>query len=119
MGLRRWWAKQRETAALTRQSLAWNDDPELIAEQVPELTGMSDVEGMAYTLEQMRQWNLTCSRAEAAALANRLAASNEAFEADGLTMPYWGNLWVLRALQAKLGYDVPAVAARVDESDDG
>lgn len=113
MGLRQWWARQREAAALTRQSLAWNEDKELLAQQVPELTGMSDVEGMAYTLEQIRQWNLTCSQAEAAALASRLAASNEAFKADGLTMPYWGNLWVLRTLQVELGYDVPAVAPPV------
>ena len=113
MGFRQWWAKQREAAALTRQSLALNDDKELIAQQVPELIGMSDVEGMAYTLEQIRQWNLTCSRDQAATLASRLAASNEAFKADGLTMPYWGNLWVLRTLQAELGYDVPAVAPPV------
>lgn len=113
MGLRQWWAKQREAAALTRQSLALNDDKELIAQQVPELIGMSDVEGMAYTLEQIRQWNLTCSPDQAATLASRLATSNEAFKADGLTMPYWGNLWVLRTLQAELGYDVPAVAPPV------
>lgn len=113
MGLRQWWAKQREAAALTRQSLALNDDKELIAQQVPELIGMSDVEGMAHTLEQIRQWNLTCSSDQAATLASRLAASNEAFKADGLTMPYWGNLWVLRTLQAELGYDVPAVAPPV------
>lgn len=113
MGLRQWWAKQREAAALTRQSLALNDDKELIAQQVPELIGMSDVEGMAYTLEQIRQWNLTCSPDQAATLASRLAATNEAFKADGLTMPYWGNLWVLRTLQAELGYVVPAVAPPV------
>lgn len=113
MGLRQWWAKQCEAVALTRQSLALNDDKELITQQVPELIGMSDVEGMAYTLEQIRQWNLTCSPDQAVTLASRLAASNEAFKADGLIMPYWGNLWVLRTLQAELGYDVPAVAPPV------
>jgi hypothetical protein len=68
--------------------LALNDDKQLIAQQVPELTGMSDVEGMAYTLEQIRQWNLTCSQNQAAALVARLAASDEAFKADGLMMRY-------------------------------
>lgn len=115
MGLRQWWSRRREAAGSTRQSLAWNDDKELIAQQVPELIGMSDVEGMAYTLEQIRQWNLTCSQDEAATLASRLAASNEAFKVDGHTMPYWGSLWVLRTLQAELGYDVPAVALPVGD----
>ena len=113
MGLRQWWGKQRKAAALIRQFLALNDDKELTAQQVPELIGMSDVEGMAYTLEQIQQWNLTCSPDQAATLASRLAASNEAFKADGLRMPYWGNLWVLRTLQTELGHDVPAVAPRV------
>jgi hypothetical protein len=88
MGLRQWWAKQRQAAAIARQSLASNDDKQLIAQQVPELTRMSDVEGMAYTLEQIRQRNLTCSQKQAAALVARLAASNEAFKTDGLLMRY-------------------------------
>ena len=113
MGLRQWWAKRREEAELTRQSLAWNDDKELIAQNVPELAGMSDVEGMAYILEQISQWKLICSPVEATILASRLAASNEAFAAKGLSMPYWGNLWVLRTLQAELGDDAPAVAPAV------
>ena len=115
MGLRQWWSKRREAAAQTRKSLALNDDKGLIAQHVPELIGMSDVEGMAYTLEQIQQWSLTCSPDQAATLASRLSASNEAFKADGLTMPYWGNLWVLRTLQAELGHDVPAVSSRMAE----
>lgn len=51
MGLRSWWRKNREGAADTRRSLAINDDQELIAAQVPELVGLSDVQGMAYVMQ--------------------------------------------------------------------
>lgn len=117
MGVREWWTRRREAAALTRLSLALNDNAELIAQQVPELVGMSDVEGMAYTLEQIRQWNLTCTTEESLTLAFRLAASNDSFKQDGLTMPYWGNLWVLRTFQAELGKDVPAVAPHFSKTE--
>ena len=55
MGLRRWWKAHRERADDARRSVGLNQDQELIAAQVPELAGMSDVEGMAYTLQQI-QW---------------------------------------------------------------
>lgn len=110
MGLRRWWRENREKAEVTRRSVALNSDQRLIAEQVPELTGMNDVEGMAYVMQQIQQWNAICTEEQAATLAGRLKASNESFEADGLAMPYWGNLWVLRTYQRSLGFDVPAVA---------
>jgi hypothetical protein len=110
MGLRSWWRENREKAEATRRSLALNSDQELIAQQVPELIGMSDVEGMAYVVQQIQEWNKTCSKEQAATFARRLIASNESFKADGLTMPYWGNLWVLRTYQTELGFDVPQVA---------
>lgn len=113
MGLRSWWQGNRERAAKTRQSVAWNTDQELIAQQVPELAGMSDVEGMAYVLRQIDEWSKTCTQEEAATLAGRLVASTESFSAEGLTMPYWANLWVLRTYQAALGHDVPRVAPQV------
>lgn len=110
MGLVSWWRASRERAAAARRSLAINDDQDLIAQQVPELAGMSDVEGMAHVLKQIEEWNKTCSQEEAATFAGRLLASNDAWTADGLTMPYWGNLWVLRNYQRELGRDVPHVA---------
>jgi hypothetical protein len=110
MGLRSWWRENLDKAAATRRSLALNDDEELIAQQVPELVGMSDVEGMAYVIQQLQEWNKTCTKDQAVTLAGRLLASNESFHADGLTMPYWGNLWVLRNYQRELGLDVPHVA---------
>jgi hypothetical protein len=113
MGLRSWWRESREKAKLTRQSLGINDDQELIAAQVPELAGMSDVEGMAHTLQAIEGWNRSCTPAEAAEFVRRLSNSQEAWRADGLTMPYWGNLWVLRTYQAQLGRDAPAVAPSV------
>ena len=103
MWLRQWWESRKEAAALTRRSLELNGDKALIAQHLLEFTGMSGVEGMAYTLEQARLWNLACTKAEAQTFVGRLAASNEAFKADGLTMPYWGNLWVLPTLQAEIG----------------
>jgi hypothetical protein len=116
MGLRDWWTAKRAKAASVRASIAINDDQELIADQVPELVGMSDVEGMAYVLEQIEKWNLNCSPDQAATLQGRLGASHTAWEDDGLTMPYWGNLWVLRNYQAELGHDVPKVAPPISST---
>lgn len=110
MGLLDWWRASREKAELTRRSIAINDDQEAIQEHVPELTGMTDVEGMAYTMRQIDEWNATFSQEEAATFAGRLMASNDSWNDQGLTMPYWSNLWVLRTYQAELGRDVPAVS---------
>lgn len=116
MGLASWWRQSRERAAATSRSLAINSDQEIIATQVPELTCMRDVEGMAYVLRQIEGWNKSCSPEEAATFTQRLQASNEAWQADGLTMPYWGNLWVLRNYQRQLGHDVPSVALPAGEA---
>ena len=113
MGLMNWWRERRERVAATRRSLAINDDQDLIAEQVPELAGMSEVQGMAYVLQQIQEWKKTCTPEEAVTFAGRLRGSSESWTADGLTMPYWGNLWVLRTYQLELGYDVPRVARPV------
>lgn len=113
MGLLSWWKRSRERAEANRRSLAINDDKELIEQQVPELVGMTDVEGMAYVLQQIEEWNKSCTPEQAATFAGRLMASNKSFADEGLTMPYWGNLWVLRTYQTALGYDVPRVAPPV------
>lgn len=110
MGLVSWWRQSREREAATRRSLALNDDEKLIATQVPELAGMGSVQGMAYVLEQIQEWNKTCTKEQAATFSVRLLASNEAWTANRMTMPYWGNLWVLRNYQRELGHDVPHVA---------
>lgn len=117
MGLRNWWWQSRERAEANRRSLAVNGDQGLIAEQVPELAGMSDVDGMAYVLHQIDEWKAACTREQATTFAGRLRASNESFQAEGLTMPYWGNLWVLRTYQIELGMDVPRVAPAARSSD--
>lgn len=110
MGLRSWWAAKRQTDRANRLSIEINTDSTLIRQQVPELDGVPEMEGMAYVLEQIREWKSICSQEEAATLASRLGSSQEAWRNDGLVMPYWGNLWVLRTLQAELGYDAPKVA---------
>lgn len=113
MGLRSWWQANREQAARARRSLALNDDQELIAQQVPELVGMTDVQGMAYTLQQVDQWKATASAEQLSEFFRRGHESMAAFERDGLIMPYWGSLWILRTYQKSLGLDVPTVASPV------
>ena len=113
VGLRNWWRENRNKAELNRRSLALNGDQQLIAQQVPELVGMSEVEGMAYVLQEIQDWNKICTKEQAETVAARLLASKEAFEAQGLIMPYWAALWVLRTYQIALGLDVPKVALSV------
>jgi len=48
-----WLKARREKAELTRRSLAMNSDQSLIAEQVPELGGMSEVDGMAHSFRAL------------------------------------------------------------------
>lgn len=110
MGLKDWWQARKVTASAQRSSLALNADQGLIGLNVPELLGMSDVEGMAYVLQQIEAWNHQCSQEEAVTFVARLQASKEAWDSEGLTMPYWGNLWILRNLQAELGWEVPTVS---------
>jgi len=118
MGLLGWWRAGRERAEGTRRSLAINSDQELIAAQVPELAGMSEVEGMAYVMRQIYDWNKSCSIDEASIFAQRLQSSGESWKSDGLTMPYWGNLWVLRNYQQELRRKAPSVAQPVNEAYD-
>ena len=64
-----------------------------MAQQVPELADMTEVESMVYILRQIDEWNKTCTPEQAATLSRRLMASNGTlFKAEGLTMPYWGPL---------------------------
>src|SRR3546814_16776607 len=86
MGLLEWWRRNREQADANRRSVALNDDQVLIAQQVPELAGMSDVQGMAYVLEQIEDWNKICTPTQAATISGRLMALNESSNADGWTM---------------------------------
>lgn len=118
MGIKDWWIAKRQRTAQTRQSLEIENNQEMIAQQVPEVAGKSDVERMAYILEQIKEWNSYCTPTHAQTFSERLKASQEAWANDGMTMPTWGNLWVLRTYQRELGLDVPNVAAPVpDETD--
>ena len=113
MGLGSWWRSKREAARARAENMGLNTDQEVIAQQVPELVGMSDVEGMAYVFRQLDEWNKNVTEDQAIELAGRLIASNRAWEEDGKIMPYWGNLWVLRTYQAELGILAPTVAPDV------
>ncbi|MGQ2930796.1 MAG: hypothetical protein ACT6Q3_10015 [Sphingopyxis sp.] len=105
-----WWKRWRDRTAETKASLAISDNIEFRASQVPELIGMEDVEAMAYILKQIEEWNSICTSSQSAEYASRLKASGDAWNEQGLTMPYWGNLWVLRTYQSELGLSVPPVS---------
>lgn len=102
MGIGDWWAARKRRIELTRKSLSINDDEAAIAANVPELAGMGFVKGAAYTLGEIDRFRETCTPEQAALFAGRLIASQQSWTEDGLTMPYWGNLWVLRKLQAEI-----------------
>lgn len=112
------WLSERKLAATTRtaerrrqnEHRRTSQDPAVIASQVPELAGMTDVQGMAYTLEQVRNWRASVPVELGAELDQRLRDSQKGFTDIGLVMPYWGNLWVLRTYQRSLGLNVPEVA---------
>jgi hypothetical protein len=65
---------------------------------------------MAYTLREIEKWKPTATPEQWSEIQRRQTASIASFEADGLIMPYWGNLWLLRTYQRELGLDVPWVA---------
>lgn len=115
MGISSWWKAKRAASQALAANLALNSDQNVIAEQVPELLGMSDVEGMDYTLRTLREWRSTATAEHAQELNRRLQVSQEAWKEGALTMPYWGNLWVLRTYQADLGEDAPHVAPRLED----
>jgi hypothetical protein len=117
MDLLSWWREKRERQRVIRADLALNIDQRVIGEQVPELLGMGDVEGMAYIFRQLDLWNETATPEQAAVLAGRLIASQDSFRSEGRTMPYWANLWVLRNYQRELGIVAPQVAPPYTERD--
>lgn len=118
MGLLGWWQSKRAVAERSRRSLAMNGDQALISQQVPELAGMGEVDGMAHTMRTVNEWKAAASPAQISEFTRRGRNSMESFERDGLQMPYWGSLWVLRTYQRELGLDVPAVAPPVGDRPD-
>jgi hypothetical protein len=102
MGIGDWWAARKRGIELTRRSVEINDDEDAIAANVPELVGMGFVKGAAHTLGEIDRFRENCTPEQAAVFAGRLTASRQSWADEGLTMPYWGNLWVLRKLQADI-----------------
>ena len=109
MGLRYWWLGTGKRPGLGIAEAAARD-PAFVASKVPELKGMSDVQGIAYTFREIERWRSTASPKEWDELKRRQARSAAPFQAEGLTLPYWGNLWLLRTYQRELGQDAPWVA---------
>ena len=112
-----WLKTHREKAERARRSVAISNDQSLIADQVPELAGMSDVEGMAHVFVVLDEFRANSTQEQRNELQRRLGESSASFDQQGLTMPYWGNLWVVRTYQAQLGWDVPAVKPPVQSED--
>lgn len=96
------WAERRAKADANRRSLAINNDETLIAQHAPEVVGMGFVKGAAFVLEELRRFRANCSPNQAQELARRIGESQLSWEDQGLTMPYWGNLVVLRRFQEEL-----------------
>ncbi len=95
MGLGNWWKAPRAKA----ESCDVNEDQVLIGARVPELAGLTSVEGVAHSLQQFVEWNSTCTVEQGAEVAGLVAASRDRWRAQGLR-PYWSDLWVLRRYQA-------------------
>ena len=115
MSLFSWWKNNREQNRKLQDDLALNSDQTLIGEQVPELLGKAEVEGMAFVLEEIRKWRATASVEEGDELQRRMRGSSEALDVEGRIMPYWANLWLLRTYQQQLGLDVPWVAPKISD----
>ncbi len=107
--LRQWIDRWKRSREVRRLALAGHDK-NLIAQQVPELAGLSEVEGMAYVLQQIEEWKAVSTQEQQQEFKRRGLESIKSFDQYGLVMPYWGALWVLRTYQASLGLDVPRVA---------
>ncbi len=104
------WREWRAKAAANRLSMKINDDVELRAHYTPELIGMTDVEGMAYTMEQADFWKVGCSPHHLQELRRFVGSIHDEWAAHSLTVPYWATLWALRTVQTRLGLNVPKVA---------
>ncbi len=85
---------------MTRLGAVLGNDEALIAELIPELSHRGIRDGTAYTFDQIDQFRGSCTPAELRELVVRLKAAQAKWEAAGVSMPYWENLIVLRALQA-------------------
>lgn len=95
-------ASTREQNEANRRSVELSEDEGLIAEHAPEVAGMGFVDGGAFILRAIKEWQATASQAELHEFARRLQASQASWTAEGLTMPWWGNLKVLRDYEADL-----------------
>lgn len=104
-GLKARRAEKKARAALTRRSVELSEDEGLIAQNAPEVAGMGFVNGGAYILDAIREWRQTATEEQCVEFAGRLKASQDTWSEDGLTMPWWGNLVVLRNYQAELAAD--------------
>lgn len=95
-------AANRTRNRANRRSIRLSEDEALIAQHAPEVSGMGFVNGGAFVLSAINEWRSAATPDQLAEFAGRLEALQTAWENEGLTMPWWGNLKELRDYQAEL-----------------
>ena len=102
MSIRGWWNARKAKSERTQMSVDINEDEDAISLMAPEVAGMGFVRGGAFVLKALDEFNQGCTHEQSLELAARLIASQESWQSEGLTMPYWGSLVVLRKLQSEI-----------------
>jgi hypothetical protein len=97
-----WWSESRKRAEFAQRALDMSCDAGAIARLAPEVAGMSAARGAAYVCQRIAIFQESSTSAQARMLAARLLEARQVWEGQGLPMPYWGNLAVLRTLQAEI-----------------
>jgi hypothetical protein len=113
MGFAAWWSESRRRAEFAQCALEMSCDAGAIARLAPEVAGMSAVRGAAYVLQRIAIFQESSTPAQARMLAARLLEVRQVWEGQGLPMPYWGNLAVLRTLQAEIAVQTTNQSAAV------
>jgi hypothetical protein len=102
MGISAWWNERMRRVGSAQRTPETDNDQRAIARLAPEVWGMNFVAGAAYVLDKVMIFQESCTPAQAKIFTSRLSESRRLWEAQELTMPYWGNLAVLRTLQGEI-----------------
>jgi hypothetical protein len=111
MGFAAWWNGYRRRASLAQHALEMTCDARAMTRMAPEIAGMSAAQGGRYVRQRIAIFQECGTPGEAATLATRLSQAQRMWEGQGLPMPYWGDLVVLRTLQAEIAVLSPDHAA--------
>jgi hypothetical protein len=98
MAIVAWWIG-RDRRALTAPC---PDDEQAINRHAPEVAGMDPAKAAAFVRSSLALFHEGCLPIQEKILAAWLSDARRVWQAQGLAMPYWGNLVVLRSLQAEI-----------------